>query len=116
MVPGIPLWPPRGLPRPALASFACRTIDHEGAFLGIDFGGRGPPISSLPHGRAQDHLVARKKYLELFAVRKILNYRVPHATCLCMTLRDSLSRISTFWSRGRGSKSDLRVSDSLRRF
>ncbi len=51
MVPGIPLWPPRGLPRPALASFACRTIDHEGAFLGIDFGGRGAS-DLLPTSRA----------------------------------------------------------------
>jgi hypothetical protein len=29
MVPVNPPWPPRGLPRPALTSFACRAISHE---------------------------------------------------------------------------------------
>ena len=66
------------------------------------WGAPGGPSPS-PYSRAGTSLFQpfEKKSLNRFAVRKIPNHRVPPATCLCMTLRDSLSRISTFWSPGR---------------
>ncbi len=50
----VPVKPPRGLPRPILASFACRVIDLEGGgLLEINFEGYRGLSRSPTGGRAQ---------------------------------------------------------------
>ena len=90
---------------------------ERGAFLGIDFGG-GVGLSRSPTpGRAQDLISYSIKYgPELFAIRKIPNHRVPHATLPLCDSQGLAELHLDVLEPGEGSKSNLRVSDSLRRF